>query len=205
MLSVFSSFYAGNLLYYSLILKSNNIIIDLFENFQKQSFRNRCIIASPNGSLNLIIPITRNSNRLVKEIKIDNSQSWRKRHWKSLESSYRSSPYFEFYENEFHDLYYKDNSKFLFDFNNLINLKILKILEIEKKIVYSSSYVINNEKMNDYRILIHPKLKTKTNLIYNQVFQEKNNFISNLSILDLIFNEGPMARQFLFQLSSYKN
>ena len=98
MLSVFSSLYAGNLMYYSSMLKAKMVTIDLFENFHKQSFRNRCCIASPNGVLNLVIPINRKSKSIIKEVKIDNSQNWRKIHWKSLESSYRSSPYFEFYE-----------------------------------------------------------------------------------------------------------
>ena len=99
---VLSSVYAGNLVYYSLIANSNKIILDVYENFNKQSFRNRCVIASPNGPLKLIIPVVRSSKNIVKDVKIDNTQNWKKIHWKSLESSYRSSPYFEFYEDEFY-------------------------------------------------------------------------------------------------------
>ena len=107
---VLSSVYAGNLVYYSLIANSNKIILDVYENFNKQSFRNRCVIASPDGPLKLIIPVVRSSKNIVKDVKIDNTQNWKKIHWKSLESSYRSSPYFEFYEDEFYSLYFKNKN-----------------------------------------------------------------------------------------------
>tara|TARA_B100000497_G_scaffold100301_1_gene113703 strand:- start:112 stop:720 length:609 start_codon:yes stop_codon:yes gene_type:complete len=197
---VLSSVYAGNLVYYSLIANSNKIILDVYENFNKQSFRNRCVIASPNGPLKLIIPIVRSSKNIVKDVKIDNTQNWKKIHWKSLESSYRSSPYFEFYEDEFYSLYFKNKNDFLFDFNNKINLAILKCLGIETEIIISSSYVEKDLEIEDFRNIIPSKsnvLEKFKEIKYNQVFQEKQSFLPNLSILDLLFNEGPLAKQFL--------
>lgn len=197
---VLSSVYAGNLVYYSLIANSNKIILDVYENFNKQSFRNRCVIASPNGPLKLIIPVVRSSKNIVKDVKIDNTQNWKKIHWKSLESSYRSSPYFEFYEDEFHSLYFKNKNDFLFDFNNKINLAILKCLGIETEIIISSSYVEKDLEIEDFRNIIPSKskdLEKFKEIKYNQVFQEKQSFLPNLSILDLLFNEGPLAKQFL--------
>ena len=88
-------------MYYRSLLKAKNPTIDLLENFNKQSYRNRCVIASPNGSLSLVIPVIRKSKNRFKDVKIDASQNWKKVHWKSLESAYRSSPYFEFYEDSF--------------------------------------------------------------------------------------------------------
>ena len=197
---VLSSVYAGNLVYYSLIANSNKIILDVYENFNKQSFRNRCVIASPNGPLKLIIPVVRSSKNIVKDVKIDNTQNWKKIHWKSLESSYRSSPYFEFYEDEFYSLYFKNKNDFLFDFNNKINLAILKCLGIETEIIISSSYVEKDLEIEDFRNIIPSKSKVLEKfkeIKYNQVFQEKQSFLPNLSILDLLFNEGPLAKQLL--------
>ena len=197
---VLSSVYAGNLVYYSLIANSNKIILDVYENFNKQSFRNRCVIASPNGPLKLIIPVVRSSKNIVKDVKIDNTQNWKKIHWKSLESSYRSSPYFEFYEDEFYSLYFKNKNDFLFDFNNKINLAILKCFGIETEIIISSSYVEKDLEIEDFRNIIPSKskgLEKFKEIKYNQVFQEKQSFLPNLSILDLLFNEGPLAKQFL--------
>ena len=197
---VLSSVYAGNLVYYSLIANSNKIILDVYENFNKQSYRNRCVIASPNGPLKLIIPIVRSSKNIVKDVKIDNTQNWKKIHWKSLESSYRSSPYFEFYEDEFYTIYFKNKNDFLFDFNNKINLAILKCLGIETEIIISSSYVEKDLEIEDFRNILPSKskdLEKFKEIKYNQVFQEKQSFLPNLSILDLLFNEGPLAKQFL--------
>ena len=197
---VLSSVYAGNLVYYSLIANSDKIILDVYENFNKQSFRNRCVIASPNGPLKLIIPVFRSSKNIVKDVKIDNTQNWKKIHWKSLESSYRSSPYFEFYEDEFYSLYFKNKNDFLFDFNNKINFAILKCLGIETEIIISSSYVEKDLEIEDFRNIIPSKskdLEKFKEIKYNQVFQEKQSFLPNLSILDLLFNEGPLAKQFL--------
>ena len=197
---VIGSVYAGNLMYYSLIANSNQIILDVYENFKKQSYRNRCVIASPNGPLKLIIPIIRSSKNIVKDVKIDNTQNWKNIHWKSLESSYRSSPYFEFYEDEFYSLYFKNKNDFLFDFNNNINLAVLKCLGIETEIIISSSYVDKDSEIEDFRNLILPNskyLEKIKEIKYNQVFQEKQLFLPNLSVLDLLFNEGPLAKQFL--------
>ena len=202
MLSVFSSLYAGNLMYYSSILKAEKVTIDLFENFHKQSFRNRCSIASPNGILNLIIPINRKSKSTIKEVKIDDSQNWRKIHWKSLESSYRSSPYFEFYEDGFHSIFFKQNCNYLFEFNQLIFQEVLKALKVEIKVTFTDSYIPKNNTIHDFRTLIHPKIQSDNQLKelkYHQVFQEKQKFIPNLSVLDLLFNEGPLAKQLLLQ------
>ena len=202
MLSVFSSLYAGNLMYYSSILKAEMVTIDLFENFHKQSFRNRCSIASPNGILNLIIPINRKSKSIIKEVKIDDSQNWRKIHWKSLESSYRSSPYFEFYEDGFHSIFFKQNCNYLFEFNQLIFQEVLKALKVEIEVTFTDSYIPKNNTIHDFRTLIHPKIQSDNQLKelkYHQVFQEKQKFIPNLSVLDLLFNEGPLAKQLLLQ------
>ncbi len=200
MKTVLSSVYAGNLMYYSVLAKSSRVYIDGFENFNKQSFRNRCVISSPNGPLKLIIPIVRISKNIIKDVKIDNHQNWRKIHWKSLESSYRSSPYFEFYEDEFKPLYFEKKIEYLLDFNQKINLVLLRCLDINTEISFSNSYIENKGTINDFRDIIHPSSKpTKTvkKMKYSQVFQESQEFIYNLSVFDLLFNQGPLAKQLL--------
>ena len=195
-----SSVYAGNLMYYSVVAKSSQVYIDGFENFRKQSYRNRCVISSPNGPLKLIIPIIRISKNIVKDVKIDNHQNWKKSHWKSLESSYRSSPYFEFYEDEFMPLYFEKKIEYLLDFNQQLNLVLLKCLNLDTEIIFSDSYIEKGGKINDFRDIIHPRSKpteTVKKIKYNQVFQESQDFIYNLSVYDLLFNQGPLARQFL--------
>ena len=200
MKTVLSSVYAGNLTYYSVLVKSSQVYIDGFENFRKQSYRNRCVISSPNGPLKLIIPIIRISKNIVKDVKIDNYQNWRKIHWKSLESSYRSSPYFEFYEDEFKPIYSERKTKYLLDFNQQINLVLLRCLNLDTEIIFSDSYIEKEGKINDFRDIIHPSSKpteTVKKIKYSQVFQESQDFIYNLSVYYLLFNQGPLARQFL--------
>ena len=200
MKTVLSSVYAGNLMYYSVLAKSSRVYIDGFENFNKQSYRNRCVISSPNGPLKLIIPIVRISKNIIKDVKIDNHQNWRKIHWKSLESSYRSSPYFEFYEDEFKPLYFEKKIEYLLDFNQKINLVLLRCLDINTEISFSNSYIENQGTINDFRDVIHPSSKPADSvkkMKYSQVFQESQEFIYNLSIFDLLFNQGPMAKQLL--------
>ena len=200
MKTVLSSVYAGNLRYYSVLAKSSQVYIDGFENFRKQSYRNRCVISSPNGPLKLIIPIIRISKNIVKDVKIDNHQNWRKIHWKSLESSYRSSPYFEFYEDEFKPLYLEKKIEYLLDFNQQINFVLLRCLNMDTEVIFSDSYLEKGDKINDFRDIIHPSstpTETVKKMKYSQVFQESQDFIYNLSVFDLLFNQGLMAKQLL--------
>lgn len=195
---ILSSVYLGNIDYYTIINKNKNIIIDINEHFQKQSFRNRSIIHGANGVLNLIIPLVKRGVRTkVKDVKIDNSQNWQKLHWRSIQSAYRSSPYFEYYENEFIN-FYKTKYNYLIDFNNQIQQSILKIIGIDVEIEMSNNYLETNNM--DYRQILHPKKKPSENYIeteYIQVFSDRNGFLPNLSIVDLLFNEGPNAINFL--------
>lgn len=197
---ILGSVYAGNIDYYSAILSGHKIIIDGFENFNKQSFRNRCEIAGANGRLNLIVPVKRKGKSIVKDIRIDNEQGWRKLHWKSIESAYRSSPYFEYFEHEFYPLYMEKKFDFLLDLNNQIHHSIVSCLKMELSLKYSSSYVeISNDDI-DLRNAIHPKKNTSEfykKPSYFQVFQDRMDHLPNLSVLDLLFNEGPMFTELL--------
>ena len=194
---VLSSVYAGNIDYYSSLITSKSAIIDIHEFFRKQSYRNRCVIAGANGPLNLIVPIQRGSGKTkVKDIKIDHSQNWKKIHWKSLESAYRTSPYFEYYEHLFYPVYNEDKLKFLVDLNDKMAEIILSCLQFEKIVHKSNHYLSTVIGLSDYRQKIHPKqpsLDFSIGVKYIQVFEDKLGFFPNLSVLDLVFNEGPNA------------
>lgn len=195
---ILSSVYLGNIDYYTIINQNPEIIIDVNEHFQKQSYRNRSIIHGANGALNLIVPLVKRGIRTkMKDVKIDNTQRWQNLHWRSIQSAYRSSPYFEYYEDEIVS-FYEDKYDILIDFNEAIQNKMIELLDIDVEFKNSTSYEKVEE--NDYRTLIHPKKEATSHFVkenYTQVFSDRNGFISNLSILDLLFNEGPNAINFL--------
>ncbi len=200
--SVFSSHYLAPIEYYFHLINSGDVIIDTHENFVKQTYRNRCCILSPNGVQNLTIPLVKSrQRRLTKNMAIAYDDNWRKIHWKSLESAYRSSPYFEYYEDEFYPFYHGDKYEKLTDFNNDLNNKIIELLNLEITITPSTEYF--EEVENDFRNSFSPKKESKLNFnSYIQVFGDRNGFTPNLSILDILFNEGPNAVNYIKSLSS---
>lgn len=190
--------YLAPIQYYSKLANYHQIRIETHENFIKQSFRNRCNIYGANGELSLSIPIKKDKPKTkIKDIRIDYDTNWRKLHWKSIESAYRSSPFFEFYEDDLKPFYEK-KYKYLLEFNNEIQEIILEHLELEPNIVFTDHYITQTENnTDDFREKIHPKKDIEDVQFkitkYTQVFQDKHGFISNLSIVDLLFNEGPNA------------
>jgi len=195
---VLSPVYLGNVDYYSILNQNEKIEIDVNEHFEKQSYRNRSVIHGANGALNLIIPLVKRGKRTkMKDLKIDNSQRWQNLHWRSIESAYRSSPYFEFYEDDLKPFYTKEYTS-LIDFNKEIQEVVLELLGIDLELKETEEYKKAEEV--DFRKLLHPKGETSPffeNQNYIQVFSDRNGFLSNLSILDLLFNEGPNAINFL--------
>lgn len=190
--------YLGNIEYFKLISLYPEVMIETCEYYTKQTYRNRCTIYGANGKLDLIIPIVKGKNqrKLIKDTKIANSDNWQKIHWRSIESAYRTSPYFEFYEHEF-IVFYNKKYNWLLDINNEQTNFIINKININTKINFTSQYE-HEVKMNDYRNYFNPKQKTDfTCKAYNQVFENKFGFIANLSIIDLLFNKGPEAEMYL--------
>lgn len=187
-------------------LKTENWVFEINENYQKQSYRSRQYIYGANGKLLLNIPIKHRKGdtkkkQLIKEVKIENDFPWQDLHWKSLEAAYRSSPYFEFYEDEIQPLYEKKYT-YLIDFNwacwqILIDFMQLEIVP-QKTSSFHLSYPVEK---NDLRGFAQAKRKHKAEALkYAQVFEEKLGFIPNLSILDLLFSEGPNTGVILEEL-----
>ncbi len=191
---ILNSVYLGNIQYYAAIKNADEVIIEVCDHYEKQSYRNRCEIYGANGLLKLIIPLERRGKRIpVNSIKMDNEQRWRHEHWRSLASAYRSSPYFEYYEDHFEPFFKKEYER-LSEFNQLLQEKILTLLQIDTPITYTTEYHKNYEGYLDLREKIHPRHKPMEQIPpegYTQVFEDKCGFIPNLSIVDLMFNEGP--------------
>ncbi len=180
-------------------VQAKNVIFEADDNYQKQSYRNRTYIAHSNGKLLLNIPIKHTQKGLRKktnEVHVENSFPWQIQHWKSLESAYRTSPYFEYYEDELRPLFFKPVHS-LFDFNLEGFDLICGLLEISKSYDFTEEYYKNPSQL-DLRSLVRPKLDLAIKLDpYFQVLNTENDFIANLSILDLLFNEGPNTVSYL--------
>lgn len=190
--------------YYSKIVNDSNILIEQYENYGKQSYRNRCDIYAANGKLTLSVPVIKGARRkiLTKDIQIEYIENWQKIHFKSIESAYRKSPFYEYYIDDIQPIF-SNKHKFLIDLNNDIMSVINDILEISPLIKLTEDYIINTEGILDWREVIHPKashrIEDETFLAnpYTQVFSDKLGFQPNLSVLDLIFNLGPEALFYL--------
>ncbi|MCK5168592.1 MAG: WbqC family protein [Bacteroidales bacterium] len=195
---ILSTAYLAPVQYYTKLLKYDEVFIETHENFIKQSYRNRCKIYGANGDLSLSIPVKKISVKTkIINLLIDYDTNWQKLHWKSIESSYRSSPFFEFYEDDLKPFYEK-KYKFLIDFNSEIQNVILEHLDIKINLKFTDKFRHKlTEEFDDFREQIHPKMETNDpdfiTVEYTQVFHEKHGFIPNLSIIDLLFNEGPNA------------
>ena len=186
--------YLGPVAYYSAILQSEEIFIETKEHFIKQSCRNRCTIMGANGTQTLTIPKERKSSdkTLISDISISNQDNWQKSHWQSIVSAYNSSPFFEYYKDELLPFYNTKHST-LFDFNLKLSKTILELMQVEKKINFTSKF---QKEFNglDFR---SSKFILKNQEEYQQVFCEKYSFIPNLSILDVLFNLGPETTSYL--------
>ena len=186
--------YLGPVAYYSAILQSEEIFIETKEHFIKQSFRNRCTIMGANGSQTLTIPKERKSSdkTLISDISISNQDNWQKSHWQSIVSAYNSSPFFEYYKDELFPFYNTKHST-LFDFNLKLSKTILELMQVEKKLNFTSKFQKECNGL-DFR---SSKFILKNQEEYQQVFCEKYSFIPNLSILDVLFNLGPETTSYL--------
>jgi hypothetical protein len=200
--AILSTAYLAPIQYYSKLLKYDEAIIEIYENYPKQTYRNRCCIYGANGLLDLSIPVKKiDTKTKTKDIKIDYVTNWQKLHWKSIESAYRSSPYFEYYADEFLP-FFTTKTDFLIDYNLALQNLITIIIGIEVRIKKTDNYIVNNElAVADYRELINPKKKfidlDFKQPEYTQVFSTRFSFIPNLSIIDLLFNVGPDSLTYL--------
>jgi hypothetical protein len=200
---LFSTAYLAPVEYYGHLAICENPIIEAHENYIKQTYRNRCVIANANNIQNLIVPVHKFSNHtLISDIKIDNSPDWQKNHWRSILSAYGSAPFFIYYDYILEPFFQKKYT-FLLDLNLELQEEILKLLKFDTKPRLTESFIHNPDAVPDFRSSISPKKKTELNFpSYYQVFSDRHGFLPNLSIIDLIFNIGPEARDYLLKLKN---
>lgn len=183
---------------YVAMANASEIVLETHDNFQKQTNRNRMYIYSPNGLQLLNIPIkhSKQSHQKTKDIQIENAFDWQKQHFKSLEAAYRSSPFFEYFEDTIHPIFQKKH-QFLLD----LNIETLEIINSCMRINFTfnktEEYWHSSPIENDFRSLADGKKDQNSFDEYPQVFQEKKGFLNNLSVLDLLFNEGKFALEYL--------
>jgi len=190
--------YLPSVEYMSWVINQKKLYFLTSGHYQKQTYRNRAEIYGPNGKLKLIIPVTKNrgsNHQKDIETMVDNNFLWQKNHWRSLQMSYRASPYFEFYEEDFYP-FYNNKISSLMELNIGLIKVVLKLLKFEIPIEEK-----NHNKVNEKRdLVISKKIVNVSILKYNQVFIDKHGFLSNLSIVDLLFNLGPESLDYLKNL-----
>lgn len=202
-----SSAYLAPVEYYSKLLNYDKIFIEQHDHYMKQTYRNRCTIAGPEGELALSVPTVKPENPKcpMKDIRISDHGNWRHLHWNAMESAYNSTPFFEYYKDDFRPFYEK-KYEFLTDFNEELCWLVCKLIDIqpdtERTTEYKADFAPNEI---DFREAIHPKKNFRQadpEFIpqpYYQVFETRHGFLPNLSIIDLLFNMGPESLLILQQ------
>ena len=191
--------YFPNLVHFIAIVNADEVVLEMDDNFLKQTYRNRTYIYGANGKLGLNIPVihTQKNRQKYRDVKIYNEDHWQSLHWKSLLSAYRTSPFFEYYEDDLQHLFI-EKAEFLLDFNLKCFEVICECLQLELNTSKTGTYQKLVEDKTDFRHLVNAKKEAPFKLeTYTQVFNSKHGYIPNLSILDLLFNEGPNALNYL--------
>jgi hypothetical protein len=185
--------------YFALISQAEEVLVEKEENYLKQSYRNRCYILSAHGPQLLSVPVYLGSQHKtpLKEIRIDYSKRWQQVHLGAITASYNSSPYFQFYYENIEKIISK-KIEFLIDLNMELTESVLRMLKIKTRLIYTADFLSAGTEENDFRYKISPKLESHYSFKeYIQVFNNNNRFVQGLSIIDLIFNMGPEAINYI--------
>ncbi|ALJ06266.1 hypothetical protein APS56_14475 [Pseudalgibacter alginicilyticus] len=191
--------YCADIAHFVALTQANKLVFETNDNFIKQTYRTRTYIYAANGKLLLNIPVVHSQKKRqkYKDVKISNDYKWQELHWKSLLSAYRTSPFFEYYEDELRPLF-KTKADFILDFNFKCFETICECLQLDLNISKTETFEKTVKNKADYRYLVNAKKEHFQPFeFYTQVFNNKHGYINNLSILDLLFNEGPNALNYL--------
>jgi hypothetical protein len=212
MKAILATTYFGPVQWYQKLNRFDGVLVEQHEHFLKQTYRNRCVIATTQGVQTLTVPVEAPvgegvalSKTEIKDVRISNHGKWRTEHWNALQSAYGESPFFEFYEDDIRP-FFENRWEFLLDFNMAITEKMCELLDIHPHIELTSSYqnslpIGEGWGETDFRTVIHPKHPQEDSDFspkpYYQVYKERLGFLPNLSILDLLFNMGNEAVLYL--------
>ncbi len=196
--------YLPSIKYFALLNKYELVYIEKHETYPRQTHRNRCVIYSANGKLNLSIPVSKPSGRhtKTKDVEICYDENWQTTHWRAIESAYNSSPFFLYYKDDLYTFFSGKKTKNLLEYNiNLINL-LIRLINMKCKILYTDSFIKTYNSNHDYRNIFSGKEKYDRFDFpdYPQVFSYKYGFIPNLSIIDLLFNMGAETKNYLSRI-----
>ena len=199
--------YFGPVQWYQKLKRYDHCVIEQYDSYQKQTYRNRCVIATANGLQALTVPVDHSPLTIdhvqCKDLRISDHNQWRRVHWNALQSAYSESPFFEYYADDIRP-FFEQKYEFLIDFNEAIRQKMCELLDIDTSVSYSSGFMVHGSGFRvqgsgfkDFREVIHakhpqddPEFQPRS---YWQVFQHRYGFQPNLSILDLLFCMGPEA------------
>jgi len=200
-MTLFTTAYFPSISYMARFLIEDAPVIEIWETYHKQTYRNRCRVMTANGVESLSVPVVKvNGNHtMTKDVAISTIEPWQHIHSRCLESAYKASPYFDHYYDYLRPIF-EGHFDRLIDLNDAALQAVLKMLKTKKEIAHTTDYV--REAENDLREAFSPKKNVDVSLFptYYQVFSEKFPFAPDLSVLDLIFNEGPEAVEYLKQL-----
>lgn len=203
MICLLTSAYFAPIQQYCKLYAAEKVWEERCDNYVKQTYRNRCVIAAANGPLALTLPVVRKGNdQPMRDVEISEHGRWREMHWMAIVSAYKQSPYFEYYADDFRP-FYEQPCRYLVDFNAALQNKVCELLNIDVEICPTTTYEKTpTSDVADYRTLISPKQPyaldpTFSPAPYYQVFANHYDFLPNLSIIDLLFNMGPESRRVL--------
>ncbi|MBR1631934.1 MAG: WbqC family protein [Paludibacteraceae bacterium] len=200
--------YLAPIAYYAVMAQADEVVIEQYDSYHKQTLRNRCFIGAESGRMALNIPVVRTgSKQLVKDVRISYQSNWQHQHWQALKSAYNLTPFFEYYADDLLP-YYQRQTEFLIDFNIGLQETVMDLLDIHTEVRRSTDYCpadaaqVSDEekKTTDLRDHFHAKHEAPRPMPpYWQVFQHRNGFLPDLSIVDLLFNLGPESSVYLMQ------
>lgn len=197
--------YLPNIAHFVAISQAETVTFEMADNYQKQTYRNRTHIYAANGSLVLNIPVvhSQKERQKYKNVQTYNEENWQRNHWRSLETGYRTSPFFEYYEDELVHLFERPVTSLL-DFNLMCFQTICECMLLELDVNKTTIFEKESSQYTDLRYLAKARGQKSPDFeSYTQVFGNKHGYINNLSVLDLLFNEGPNAVNYLQSQKSF--
>lgn len=207
MILLTSTSYLPPVAYLAAVVRAGAVVIEAYETYQKQTCRNHCVIPGPNGPLTLTIPVikTNGNHTVTRDIKISDQLRWQIIHWRSIETAYNNAPFFLYYKDYFEPLYRKPFQS-LIDLNSELLVAMFQCLHIKREITLTRQYDKNPQGVEDLRsVLVAKHNKSIDELpFYTQVFGDRHGFRPDMSAIDLIFNLGPEAPEYLLRLNTLK-